>query len=56
MIEPKRSLGQNFFVNENLAKKIVDTVLVENPELIVEIGPGHGYFSSLLQQGVKNYF
>lgn len=53
MIEPKRSLGQNFFVNENLAKKIVDTVLVENPELIVEIGPGHGYFSSLLQQGGK---
>ena len=24
MIEPKRSLGQNFFVNENLAKKIVE--------------------------------
>jgi len=41
----KKSLGQNFFVNKNLSTQIVDIVLSENPDVIVEIGPGLGAFT-----------
>lgn len=38
----RRSLGQNFLVDPNLQRKIVDAVAVETGDTIVEIGPGHG--------------
>ena len=41
-MEPKRSLGQNFFVNQNLAKRIAQEVFNESPNLRVEIGQGPG--------------
>lgn len=41
----KKSLGQNFFVNKNLSEQIADIVLGENPDVIVEIGPGRGAFT-----------
>ena len=44
----KKSLGQNFFVNENLGEKIINFVKDENPEIIVEIGPGRGFFTHKL--------
>jgi 16S rRNA (adenine1518-N6/adenine1519-N6)-dimethyltransferase len=43
--KPKRSLGQNFFINSNLGDKIVSIVLETNPEKVVEIGPGRGFFT-----------
>jgi 16S rRNA (adenine1518-N6/adenine1519-N6)-dimethyltransferase len=43
----KKSLGQNFFVNKNLATQITEIVLKENPIVIVEIGPGLGAFTQL---------
>ena len=39
-MKQKKSLGQNFFVNKNLAKKIVSNLLEKQPDVIVEIGPG----------------
>lgn len=53
MIEAKRSLGQNFFVNENLAKSIVESICQQKSDVIVEIGSGQGYFSSLFQKHGK---
>jgi len=47
MTKPKKSLGQNFFINNNLAKQIANIVEKNNPDVIVEIGPGEGYFSKL---------
>lgn len=44
-VKPKRSLGQNFFVNENLGNKIVENVLQSKPSRILEIGPGRGFFT-----------
>lgn len=44
-LKPKRSLGQNFFNNEELAKKIVEAVFESNPKHITEIGPGKGAFT-----------
>ncbi len=44
----KKALGQNFFNNPTLADKIVDITTQNNPERIVEIGPGDGYFTTRL--------
>ena len=38
----KRSLGQNFLVDPNIQRKIVDAVEPEAADVVVEIGPGHG--------------
>jgi len=39
---PKKSLGQNFLIDENIARKIVQCVAPQPEETIVEIGPGFG--------------
>ena len=41
MIKAKKSLGQNFLVDENILKKIVSTVEIKNKS-ILEVGPGTG--------------
>ncbi len=45
MIKPKKSLGQNFLVDQNILKKIVNYTNIEN-ETVLEIGPGTGNLSS----------
>jgi 16S rRNA (adenine1518-N6/adenine1519-N6)-dimethyltransferase len=39
---PKRSLGQNFLVDGNLQRKIVDALTPVSSDEILEIGPGRG--------------
>ncbi|MCK4236534.1 MAG: ribosomal RNA small subunit methyltransferase A [Candidatus Krumholzibacteria bacterium] len=38
----KKSLGQNFLVSEDVARRIVEAVLPAPGELVFEIGPGRG--------------
>lgn len=52
-IQPKKSLGQNFFINKNLAEKIVQLTTQQNPKVILEIGGGTGVFSKLLIRHVN---
>jgi 16S rRNA (adenine1518-N6/adenine1519-N6)-dimethyltransferase len=47
---PKKSLGQNFFINKNLCKQIIDIVMQEGPNLLVEIGPGTGSFTTFFSK------
>ncbi len=49
-MKAKKSLGQNFFVNKNLGKHIVNKVMEVNPKTIVEIGPGKGFFTHLFSE------
>ncbi len=42
MIAPKKSLGQHFLRDENIARKIVEHLHPENQDVLVEIGPGTG--------------
>ncbi|MFQ5863773.1 MAG: 16S rRNA (adenine(1518)-N(6)/adenine(1519)-N(6))-dimethyltransferase RsmA [bacterium] len=50
---PKRSLGQNFLVDDNIARKIIRH-LAPNPEdVILEIGPGFGVLTDYLMPAVK---
>ena len=44
MIRAKRSLSQNFLVDKNISKKIVDQTIVKN-KTILEIGPGYGFLT-----------
>lgn len=41
MKEPKKSLGQNFLIDQNVIKKIINQTNIKD-ENIVEIGPGYG--------------
>ena len=41
MIKAKKSLGQNFLVDQNLIKKIIDTININN-QSVLEVGPGTG--------------
>ena len=38
---PKKSLGQNFLIDKNITRKIINLAKIENCN-VVEIGPGHG--------------
>jgi len=40
-IRAKKSLGQNFLIDQNILEQIVDTVDIKNKE-VLEIGPGSG--------------
>ena len=46
-IKPKKSLGQNFLIDRNVLKQIVDTVDVTNKE-VLEIGPGSGNLTTFI--------
>lgn len=52
-MKPKRSLGQNFFVNSNLGEYIVNILSKLESECVVEIGPGMGFFTKGLVQVFK---
>ena len=49
---PKKSLGQNFFINEHLGEKIANIVLEEKPKTVVEIGSGRGFFTGKIHKEV----
>lgn len=52
-MKTKKSLGQNFFVNENLGNYILDRIVENNIDTVVEIGPGLGFFTKKLIRKFK---
>ena len=42
MIYPKKKWGQNFLVDPNIIKKILDILEIQSEDKILEIGPGQG--------------
>ena len=52
----KKSLGQNFLVDQNILEQIVNTVEIENRE-ILEIGPGSGNLTAhILKKNPKKIY
>tara|TARA_B100001540_G_scaffold315847_1_gene344121 strand:- start:702 stop:1505 length:804 start_codon:yes stop_codon:yes gene_type:complete len=41
-LAPKKSLGQNFLIDQNIINKIVNVKKIKKNSTIVEIGPGYG--------------
>ena len=48
MVLPKKSLGQHFLKDQNIARKIVDSLDEEVKGGVLEIGPGTGVLSGYL--------
>ncbi|MDD4730496.1 MAG: 16S rRNA (adenine(1518)-N(6)/adenine(1519)-N(6))-dimethyltransferase RsmA [Desulfovibrio sp.] len=52
----KRSLGQNFLVDENTCRRIVDALHLSSDASVVEIGPGKGALTRyILEAAPRNY-
>lgn len=52
-IEPRKDLSQNFLIDGNVVRKIVDSGSLQPGDLVLEIGPGPGTLTeALLQKGV----
>ena len=50
---PKKSLGQNFLIDGNIAAKIVKSLHLTERDTVVEIGPGRGALTRLIaKEGV----
>ena len=47
-VRPKKSLGQHFLKDENIARKIVDAISDLPQKKVLEIGPGTGVLTSIL--------
>ncbi len=56
MIKAKKSLGQNFLIDNNILEKITNTTNIEN-KIVLEIGPGTGNLTSfILKKKPKKLF
>ena len=47
-VSPKKFLGQHFLIDENISKKIVNSVSLNDFDKIIEIGPGKGALTKYL--------
>lgn len=52
---PKKFLGQNFLVDENISKKIISFLDIQDGDNVLEIGPGHGALTKHLIKFNINY-
>jgi len=55
VMKPKKSLGQNFLRDENIARKIVDVIAPDETDRILEIGPGYGVLTKYIANYVREY-
>ncbi|OGW49032.1 MAG: hypothetical protein A2Z50_00570 [Nitrospirae bacterium RBG_19FT_COMBO_42_15] len=52
-VSPKKSLGQHFLTDTNIARNIVDAANISKDDTVVEIGPGNGILTRLLAERAK---
>ena len=52
-IKPKKSLGQNFLINQGVLEKIVRAAEVGPEDIVVEVGPGTGNLTKKLSEKAK---
>ena len=56
-IKPKKSLGQNFLIDKNIIKKIVEVEHINSDDFILEVGPGTGNLTEfILKKNPKKLF
>lgn len=49
-MKAKKSLGQNFLIDNNIINKISDNINAKSDDLIIEIGPGMGALTKKLKE------
>lgn len=55
-INPKKSLGQNFLIDKNIVKKIIEALTLSPADTILEIGSGKGEITSLIASRVNKIY
>ncbi len=50
----KKSLGQHFLNDKNIAHKIVDLLQINSQDNVIEIGPGPGALTQIIEQKTLN--
>ena len=56
-LAPKKSLGQNFLLNKEIIKYIVELGKITNENIVIEIGPGTGNLTEeILKKKTKKVF
>lgn len=45
---PKKALSQNFLIDGNIVRKIIDTAQIQEGDIVLEIGPGPGALTEAL--------
>jgi len=50
----KQPLGQNYLINEGVAREIIHQARVSNDQCVLEIGPGKGILTALLLEKAKS--
>jgi len=53
-MKAKKSLGQNFLIDNNIINKINDSINAQENDLIIEIGPGMGALTRVLKNKSAN--
>ncbi len=53
LLRPKKSLGQNFLIDENIARKIIAALEIQPTDAIVEVGPGRGVLTKYLVDSAR---
>jgi len=54
--KPKKSLGQNFLWDRNIAKKIIEALKPQDDDVILEIGPGRGILTEVLMDSRISFY
>jgi 16S rRNA (adenine1518-N6/adenine1519-N6)-dimethyltransferase len=49
----KRHLGQHFLYDPSILNRIIEVAELQQEDLVIEIGPGHGRLSKLIAEKVK---
>ena len=52
----KKSLGQNFLIDKNISKKIVNLVKDISNKYIIEIGPGKGFLTDEIIKKIQKIY
>jgi len=52
-VSPKQSLGQNFLIDPNVARNIIAAFALKSDDVVLEIGPGLGVLTLLVQPRVR---
>uniref|UniRef100_A0A7C5KDC6 Ribosomal RNA small subunit methyltransferase A n=1 Tax=Thermodesulfobium narugense TaxID=184064 RepID=A0A7C5KDC6_9BACT len=54
-LAPLKRFGQNFLIDQNIARKIIESAMIKEDDFIVEIGPGKGALTKHLLKLSNDY-
>jgi 16S rRNA (adenine1518-N6/adenine1519-N6)-dimethyltransferase len=55
-VKPKKSLGQNFLIDKNIRRKIIEALELKPSDIVLEIGSGKGELTGLIAQSITKLY